>query len=337
MKNVLIIVLSVLFIISCRKDTGKLPVSLPTLPEPEDTFVCEKRDIDTLPVPIEPPSGYDFANKYGKDGIVEMACDPNDKNVIYYTTLEHFNFNYLYKYNRKTGLKTLLDKNVLMSVSANKNGWLVYVKYDKNIYKIKTNGDSLKQLTKKGTCLNPAWNFEGNYVYYYDDGFISYGGNKVYKLNSNGSYVDTLKDISISSGVTETSDFLYYMKLEGSNFSIQQRNKKTGSERTVVSKQNNLGASVNATWFTDPEEQNIYWYQEIGLFKTSLSTLQTNLLIEARLGKYFLNHFNLSSSNRILCVQNYSEYVEPYTILSSSCILEFTLDGTCLRKVPIPD
>lgn len=127
--------------IGCKKDTGKLPLSFPANQNNNDLFICGKRDTDNAVIPPEPPSGFLFANKYGSQGVWRILYDLQNKDVIYYTTLQQSYANYLHRYNRRTGEHQILDKQVLNTLTINKAGWLAYEKTDKNIYKIKSKID----------------------------------------------------------------------------------------------------------------------------------------------------------------------------------------------------
>jgi hypothetical protein len=325
---------------ACRKDTGKLPLnpgSLLGLPTPEPSWSCEDTALDWRKHPID-PFLTEVTSYHGKRSVWRVLYDLRDPDVIYYLTNEGRNFHHLWKYNRTTKLKTLLDKDVLNNISISPTGWLVYDKTDKNIYKIKTNGDSLTQLTKNGIYLYPSWSFDSKYIFIYQDYGMPY--TPVQKINAtDGSVVDTLKDISLSSYVCFSSnDIMYYYKAVNSDRMLVQRNLTTQEERVIVSSLNNLGAKIQYC-FPDANNKVLYWWSSEGLYKTDLHSLQSSrVIVGGGNSKNAIMHYRQSPfSKHFIAIQFNTEYIDYYNLKRTNKILEFTEDGTCRRTVEIPD
>ena len=49
----------------------------------------------------------------------------------------------------------------------NNKGWIVFNSNDNNIYKIKANGDSLKQLTFNNISNDPKWDYTNTTIYFF--------------------------------------------------------------------------------------------------------------------------------------------------------------------------
>ena len=93
----------------------------------------------------------------------------------------------LVKYNMATGDKELIyDGLVGPSPRWSRKGWILLFLPDYKIYKIKSNGDSLTQLTFEGTCLGPEWNKAGDQFVY---SLISEDGNLAVFCDENGNEI----------------------------------------------------------------------------------------------------------------------------------------------------
>jgi hypothetical protein len=326
---------------ACRKDTGKLPLnpgSLPGLPTPEPSWSCEDTALDWRKHPID-PFLTEVTSYHGKRSVWRVLYDLRDPDLIYYLTNEGRNFHHLWKYDRASKMKTLLDKDVLNNISISPTGWLVYDKTDINIYKIKTNGDSLTQLTKNGGFLYPSWSFDSQYIFIYQDYGLPLGARVLKIKATDGSVTDTLMDISISLSVCFASDIMmYYIKVNGSERMLIQKNLATQEERVIVSQHNNLGAKLEY-FFADANNKAVYWWNSDGLYKTNLYSLQSSrVIVGGGNSKNAIMHYRQSPfSKHFIAIQFNTEYIDYYNLKRTNKILEFTEDGTCRRTVEIPD
>lgn len=117
------------------------------------------------------------------------AYNPSNDNEFVYVN-RVLGVRYLFRYNKLTNEKTLLGTfpNV-HSLDWGKNDWILLEIGDRNIWKIKSNGDSLTQLTSGRPYFHSKWNYDATKImsYYTND-------NERYTeiLNSNGEIIDTL-------------------------------------------------------------------------------------------------------------------------------------------------
>ncbi|MBL7771459.1 MAG: hypothetical protein JNM95_01205 [Chitinophagaceae bacterium] len=68
----------------------------------------------------------------------------------------------LFTYNFCTGKSKKIASNTMLSVDWGVNGWIIFTGSDGNLYKIKSSGDSLKQLTSDGEAYSAKWSPDGN-------------------------------------------------------------------------------------------------------------------------------------------------------------------------------
>lgn len=327
----IMVLISLSFFCECRKDSGK--IIIPDIPSiPEETFNCEDTFFDRNKYEVS-----QFAEVQGPSKasgtVSRVLYDVQDENVIYYLTGGGTESRYLYRYDRKTKSRTLLDKRVLYNISVNNNGWLAYDKIDGNIYKIKTNGDSLKQMTYDGASLWPRWTEDNKYIYY-----VSSGKNKfpIYKMDVTGKNIDSLKEVY--SYVWPVRNFLYYLKLADSTFYLIQKDLNSGQEKTIVTRKFGQPESI-ADFYTDKNNTILYWWGDYGLFKTDLLTLETKLVIYggANTANQILHYRQSPFTGRFIAIQFNTTYINYNLLKQSNRILEFTADGTCMRTLEIPD
>lgn len=314
-------------------------------------FSCKKDTIETTPLPAQPGS-YPFVcedtalnrkidtvsqwandiNYYGKHSVWRVLYDNQDPDIIYYLTTEASgNPHHLWKYNRKTKTKTWLDKNVLNNIRINRNGWLAYDKFDLNIYKIKTNGDSLTQLTSDGGGW-PEWSEDGNYLFY-----LSRSSSNIFKINNSGVKTDSIP--GMFSFIYPIKNFIYYFRLT-TNAQLVRRNLTSGEEMNILTKEvgNPKGESIDG-WYTDPSNSKLFWFGSHGLSETKLYNLDTKQLVHGGLGSHSqLLHFVRSNINgQFIAVQFNDSVANEFNVHYKNHIVEFSADGKCRRKVEIPD
>ncbi len=103
-------------------------------------------------------------NKY------KTMYDPTNPNYFYYLIDQEPGIGQieglLIRVNLTAGEKIRLNSSIIGALQINKSGWLVYKKGDLNLYKIKTNGDSLTKLTFNENALFPTWSLDDNFIFY---------------------------------------------------------------------------------------------------------------------------------------------------------------------------
>ncbi len=138
-------------------------------------FSCEKEKPTNKPIDnsdaciLIPPSqsmiGYDY--KIDSFTIERPCFNPNnsDEIVFFIKTYSSNITSKLIKYNLKTFEKEiLLEAELYFQPSWANNDWIIFGLKDENIWKIKSNGDSLTQLTFIGSNFNPECNYNSNRI-----------------------------------------------------------------------------------------------------------------------------------------------------------------------------
>jgi hypothetical protein len=338
----LVVPILLLFMFNCKKDIGKLQKENNVLndtnlniPVSTSTFVCE--DTTHIYSSFYIDEFANFIQPYGKKSVWRVLYDLNDKDVIYYLTNELGKKMYtLWRYSLKDKIKVHLADNLLGNLEINKQGWIVYDSFsDWNLYKIKSNGDSLTQLTFDGCSKFPKWSDDGNSIWFVNDG-PKIGG--VFKINPAGIRLDTLKNAS--SWVVQKNNYLYYLKYDGVVFKLIQRNSYSSFERIVLTiSDKNLEGNDIWDYFESQDGQFIYWWGAHGLSKTNLTTLLSQRIINGspKSLNSFLHYRQNPITKRFLCIQRFQVPINIYKVDCYNKIIEFTEDGTCMRTIEIPE
>lgn len=112
----------------------------------------------------------------------------NDNEFVYVNRI--LGIRYLFRFNKLTNEKQLLGTFPnIHSFDWGKNDWILLEIGDRNIWKIKSNGDSLIQLTSGRPYFHSKWNYDASKIMSY---FTSNTESYTEILNSNGEIIDTL-------------------------------------------------------------------------------------------------------------------------------------------------
>lgn len=177
------LVLLLAVFISCRKD--KITVLQPEELMEGESCSCEPLNDN------EYISGLDYL-VYDETYYLSPQINPNNANEIAFTDGQEEDSEIkIMIYNKETNEKRILVNEPTSNFfSWGKKDWIIYQRSaDFNLYKIKSNGDSLTQLTFDGQWFHPRWNYSGDrfMVYKKDELFEA-----TYMMDENAQVVDTM-------------------------------------------------------------------------------------------------------------------------------------------------
>ncbi|MBI2723022.1 MAG: hypothetical protein HYX39_12680 [Bacteroidetes bacterium] len=316
-------ILFLLLIFSCKK-----PEKISTLVSTPFQEICDS-------LPPEPQTGWNYTTPKKNLNYSKPVYDPHDKNILYFisgdTTGKIF---LLWRLNRLNNTKSLLDDRVLNHPQINNNGWLVYFKFDWNIYKIKTNGDSLTQLTFDGDAQYPVWTGDGQFIYY-----ISSAGGTVYKMNSKGSGKIVIPSAGGSVFATDTLLFYGTMDPIADMMGVKERNMKTGVEKQVIlTDVSNTSLKSIQQFFYNEKTYNFYWSNGYGLYKKNLITNEQITVINNPCFKTKYNIFYSLSpiTGKIAATVVSSKVANEIDFYSEYHLYEYNMYGYSPQEIIIP-
>lgn len=139
---------------------------------------CKKNEIETtcdpvieecieLPIPSGIMQGfYQWIKQFP---YYESPCfNPNNPDEVVFRVGESKDesFFHLVVYDLVTKQKNDIYEGLFFRPRWSKKDWIIFYESDFNIYKIKSDGDSLTQLTFSGQCYGPEWNISGDKFVY---------------------------------------------------------------------------------------------------------------------------------------------------------------------------
>lgn len=238
------------------------------------------------------------------------------------------------------GTKKMIANNGFYSLDWSIKDWLIYTGTDQNIWKIKSNGDSLTQLTTIGDYNRDAkWNLDGTQFVFQRQ--IGSEGN-FYIANENGIIVDTIEELAASGSWSWIdSNRICYMVAQVGASPPRSLMKYYNIETQQIKDLHGLslaGTLDSAVRATAPliKENSIIWCGRGLIGKTDLNTGDFTILKKRLNNEYYKNMAIRPGSNEILINKNilnnvgwcyFDSEVEFYIINS---------DGTNPRKIILP-
>ena len=178
MRYIIIIILIGLISFSCKKETNE-PLTHQQGSDSSDTTDCPPYDLpdDSLGVML----GWSSYRKM-------MPCfNPNNNNeFLYIDRLPGSPFSDMCIYNLATGESNciLSGQTYLYQPRWHANGWILFRGNGDNVYRIKSNGDSLLQITISNVFQRPVWRPDG--LAWISNNAVDFGGEiDVFDLEGN--------------------------------------------------------------------------------------------------------------------------------------------------------
>ena len=176
----------------------------------------------------------------------------------------------LWSYNLSTLTRKYLADNCVSMFETNKKGWIVFNKLDWNVYKVKSNGDSLSQLTFDGKGLNPHWDYSDTAIYC----FTGSQQNLMMKLNAKGKKTDSLINGGLVESYSKISNKRAYLKSENGSFSLMVMDMSTHTETVVAH------SSIFSNLAFDNTDQYLYYQNDSTLLKVNIQSQQSETVMK---------------------------------------------------------
>lgn len=162
---------------------------------------CKKKEIQTIETSEMcecPPfsEGQDYIKELIEvlDSVNNLYSqyNPHNDDEIMFVSLEN-NLRKIYRYNLVTHNKQFVREfPILQSFDWGSNDWILLELGDKNIWKMKSNGDSLEQITSDRPLFHPKWNFDCSKIMAYL--YIPYQKQQIEILTDQGEILDSIND-----------------------------------------------------------------------------------------------------------------------------------------------
>ncbi len=334
MKKILLsLFIAGFLILSCEKQPEFCP---PTPPGPADIASLINQGIlvkpDTFcmtePFPEQPNIG--FTSVYDSITYKLKAVNPLNPFEIAYSKIHIVglgNWAELWTMNIATGEKSLLLQSDVPRLDWGKNGWIVYSIYEEeyafNIYKVKSNGDSLTRLTQPGfKNIRPQWNTNETRVFY--EHSSGSGGAKYMNILANG---DSAQVVYLGQEGSPYIGHAYWSPDDSSAIiwkgpsreeGIWVINANTGASKQII--QGSTKAPGNFKW--SEEGKSFYSRNAYGIFRTEVESAETDtILLKSECNHLYIYDFGLPVNDSWMFV-NESSFIP---IGGSSLAVDFAI------------
>jgi len=309
--NLYIYIISVILCISVGSCKKSAPLVLPTVnTEEPDTCYCKplQEPGATLGCPEcntdldETYFGSPIINPINADELIYLdGVYPNSK-ISFYNLQTHEK-------------RALINENVERNFSWSRKDWILFQRSaDFNLYKIKSNGDSLTQLTYGGKWFHGRWNYEGTkFIVYQKFNSIS----KSFIMNEQGVVIDSLTNWKHRGGYW--SHPLYY--LGGSIFEIIVMD----IENKMVIKKLSFEKEIDLVGWVSLEE--FMYRQATKLYLYNITTSQTKL-IKCHCNTSYQTNTCSSDFSKLLFVKIVDSLQTNNRIFEDSKLIFMNKDGT---------
>jgi hypothetical protein len=265
-------------VFSCKKEKTT------TLPEPAPTSPANSSPLpDCASIPQGPqPFGWKDSSANEDENVNFFRAQPYKAGeYIYCVNGNIFPQNRMYLYNYSSQQRILLGERDAFLPSLNINGWMVYSKPDKNIYKVKLNGDSLTQLTSGGLYANPQWDPIGKYIYCYQQ-TTSLSPSYLLKLNASGQTMAAYPTLYPNSVPSKLQDNAYLLTVNNNRLTVILRNLLTNAETLITASGLTLNGTQNDFFnlCADPKEEFLYWNNTKGILRCNIANKQVDTLFK---------------------------------------------------------
>jgi hypothetical protein len=248
----------------------------------------------------------------------------------------------IWTFDFETGVSQKMLSNAAYGLSWSNQNWITYTGTDRQIYKIKANGDSLTQLTRRNYyCNYPEWTWDGNQIVFSTDLTGS-----LHIIDGNGQEKDTLfvpggflKHIWIDSSTVVQGD------TDGEILAVNIRTKA----RTIIRNRPVPNPYVDMPFLFGGSslKREVYWMMNVkGHYtKTNIDTKVSTIVSELKQNNFITTKaYYTAQTDKIIQVRDIFDFFQSDTIPNSSpCwrkrvnyLTIMNSDGTDERKIILP-
>ena len=312
MRSILLLLVLVVSFVSCKKD------------EPTSTSFC----IENNCKPIQDSKsgmGWGFVNS---DNYYISPCyNPLDSNVFLFVDFSNnLELPELCIYSFLTGkAKRIFQGNIASRPKWGKNNWIVFTLSDNNIWKIKSNGDSLVKLTYTGSCYNPTWNFESTEIWYYSPDI-----QRAIRLTENGAYLNTIEKLPY--GATNIAFINDSIIVSNNYVGVGIFNLKSG-EFDVLSNADITSFSGSAYI---PSLMNIIWAHKSGIHLTGIvDNIPSRCIYPSCDSRRYIIPTISGDSQKIIFQLLIKTPLDKQYLKVESRIVYLDIPSLCVKEIPI--
>lgn len=272
------VLFSLVFLFSCKKEKPE-----PT-PEPEPPSTIGQSPLPACQNigPGPQPFGWKDSSVTEDENVNFFKAQAYKQgDFIYCINGNVFPQNRMYLYTYSSQQRTYLGERDDYLPDLHANGWMVFSKPDKNIYKIKLNGDSLTQLTGGGYFCNPQWDNSGQHIYCFQQ-TTSLTVSSLLKINTQGQYNASYSTPYPNTVISKNPDVVYLLNVLNNKLAVISKNLSTNSETLITGSGIPLTGDQNDFFHLslDNTENYLYWSNALGILRCNIASKQVDTLFK---------------------------------------------------------
>jgi len=318
LSKILLLVALVLGACRPKKTVEPAPVVPPA--ETKSPFTCA----ELPPTPV--PFGWTDSTTNVNENINAFMYNPaNPDEVLVVVNGDIQGYNKLFCYNIRTGKKTYLGSLGNYVPSVNQRGWVIFGTSDNNVFKVKCNGDSLRQLTFNYITKDPKWDYTGlNYSYFQmaHNNVLA----QVMRFKGDGSIINSLEIELPNMAVFKNSDKIIYQKVKDNTVTLVVRDLVAQKETPLVSGPFDPNIAYFDDLCLDNKDEYAYWSNAGGVYRCALNNPQTELVYANCANvKYYNPVFQKSRPNEMYMACEFIKQVSNFVLLHEFKAVEINM------------
>jgi hypothetical protein len=231
----------------------------------------------------------------------------------------------LVTYNLSTKEQEVIHVGNFVVPRWSKKDWILFAQSDYNIYKIKSNGDSLTQLTFSGKCHGADWNIIGDkFIYYTID-----GNNFSVISDENGNSLDTIQPSGIFPSWQHDS-----LILNPQHMGFTITNPKVSGYNYINDDESDPSFTL-AEWL---DNENAIGANNNGIFRADINTGEFTQILESCNAKFYSYPTVSKISNKVVFQRSDKQLIETEvnkgTLTSRMFMMNF--DGSEREEIILP-
>lgn len=277
--RILVLLFLLIVFAACK---GKKKKDLPPQEEQPPVVIPGNPELECKALPPEPqPFGWADTTTDVNKNINTFFFNPiNPNEVIYIVNGDISGYNKMFTYNIPAQVTTFLASVGPYCPKVNKRGWIVFSTVDSDIFKIKTNGDSLTKLTSSNINFDPQWDHTDTNIYYFRNS-SGISPSMLIRMTQRGTVLNEFEANFPNYAVFRKKHQVLYFRQTSNQLHLVLRDTAYGEKFLFKVPYDNQTAEVPfSDMSVDLNDEYLYYTHAKGILRCNLKTLKTDTILK---------------------------------------------------------